>query len=306
MWEGSGLLRLPIPARPPALWSLGAAGRAQHWQLCVSVSRRARCLCPGTRLLVCVVGVGAPVFRTGFPCLLLWRPAAVLPLSAGGHAGLHVPRGLGASAGAPAGTPAGGGDRLPGERAREEGEDEGPWAGPRTGLWVVSVLGGDVAAPQCGLGRGDSAVTAALMPESRGLGTGAQGWGAAGRQRQTHSCALGREPWCRGSERLVRILLRLLIQAGYELNVQDHNGWTPLHAAAHWGVKEACSILAEALCDMDVRNKLVSGRPQRHPGARGGKALSSGQACHLEQAPPAARALHLPHPPTYTHIRLVT
>lgn len=52
--------------------------------------------------------------------------------------------------------------------------------------------------------------------------------------------------------------LRLLIQAGFNLNVQDNDGWTPLHAAAHWGVKEACSILAEALCDMDIRNKLVS------------------------------------------------
>ncbi|XP_051060010.1 protein phosphatase 1 regulatory subunit 12B [Phodopus roborovskii] len=51
-------------------------------------------------------------------------------------------------------------------------------------------------------------------------------------------------------------VLRLLIQAGYELNVQDHDGWAPLHAAAHWGLKEACSILAEALCDMDIRNKL--------------------------------------------------
>ncbi|XP_036210639.1 protein phosphatase 1 regulatory subunit 12B isoform X6 [Myotis myotis] len=51
-------------------------------------------------------------------------------------------------------------------------------------------------------------------------------------------------------------VLRLLIQAGYDLDVQDHDGWTPLHAAAHWGVKEACSILAEALCNMDVRNKL--------------------------------------------------
>ncbi|KFZ45333.1 Protein phosphatase 1 regulatory subunit 12B, partial [Antrostomus carolinensis] len=50
--------------------------------------------------------------------------------------------------------------------------------------------------------------------------------------------------------------LRLLIQAGFNLNVQDNDGWTPLHAAAHWGVKEACSILAEALCDMDIRNKL--------------------------------------------------
>ncbi|OPJ75523.1 hypothetical protein AV530_018655 [Patagioenas fasciata monilis] len=55
-------------------------------------------------------------------------------------------------------------------------------------------------------------------------------------------------------------VMRLLIQAGFNLNVQDNDGWTPLHAAAHWGVKEACSILAEALCDMDIRNKLVSTR----------------------------------------------
>ncbi|KAL8179207.1 UNVERIFIED_CONTAM: hypothetical protein K2H54_061701 [Gekko kuhli] len=53
-------------------------------------------------------------------------------------------------------------------------------------------------------------------------------------------------------------VMRLLIQAEFGVNVQDSDGWTPLHAAAHWGVKEACSILAEALCDMDIRNKLVS------------------------------------------------
>ena len=58
--------------------------------------------------------------------------------------------------------------------------------------------------------------------------------------------------------------LRLLIQAGFNLNVQDNDGWTPLHAAAHWGVKEACSILAEALCDMDIRNKLVSEHRRWH------------------------------------------
>ncbi|XP_058031377.1 protein phosphatase 1 regulatory subunit 12B isoform X2 [Ahaetulla prasina] len=51
-------------------------------------------------------------------------------------------------------------------------------------------------------------------------------------------------------------VMRLLIQAGFNVNVQDNDGWTPLHAAAHWGVKEACTILAEALCDMDIRNKL--------------------------------------------------
>ncbi|XP_063153434.1 protein phosphatase 1 regulatory subunit 12B isoform X2 [Candoia aspera] len=51
-------------------------------------------------------------------------------------------------------------------------------------------------------------------------------------------------------------VMRLLIQAGFNVNVQDNDGWTSLHAAAHWGVKEACTILAEALCDMDIRNKL--------------------------------------------------
>ncbi|KAL7985410.1 hypothetical protein Chor_003980 [Crotalus horridus] len=52
-------------------------------------------------------------------------------------------------------------------------------------------------------------------------------------------------------------VMRLLIQAGFNVNIQDNDGWTPLHAAAHWGVKEACTILAEALCDMDIRNKLL-------------------------------------------------
>ncbi|XP_069095025.1 protein phosphatase 1 regulatory subunit 12B isoform X2 [Pleurodeles waltl] len=50
--------------------------------------------------------------------------------------------------------------------------------------------------------------------------------------------------------------MRLLIQAGYNLNVQDVDGWTPLHAAAYWGIKEACTILAEELCNMEIRNKL--------------------------------------------------
>lgn len=52
--------------------------------------------------------------------------------------------------------------------------------------------------------------------------------------------------------------LRLLIQAGYDVNIKDYDGWTPLHAAAHWGKDEACRILVENLCDMDVVNKMVS------------------------------------------------
>ena len=69
----------------------------------------------------------------------------------------------------------------------------------------------------------------------------------------------------RGVKVLAGSPLRLLVQAGCDLDVRDHDGWTPLHAAAHWGVKEACSILAEALCNMDARNKLVS-TPGLHKG----------------------------------------
>uniref|UniRef100_A0A7M4E6L0 Protein phosphatase 1 regulatory subunit n=1 Tax=Crocodylus porosus TaxID=8502 RepID=A0A7M4E6L0_CROPO len=49
---------------------------------------------------------------------------------------------------------------------------------------------------------------------------------------------------------------RLLIQAGYDVNIKDYDGWTPLHAAAHWGKEEACRILVENLCDMEAVNKV--------------------------------------------------
>lgn len=50
---------------------------------------------------------------------------------------------------------------------------------------------------------------------------------------------------------------RLLIQAGYDVNIKDYDGWTPLHAAAHWGKEEACRILVDNLCDMETVNKVV-------------------------------------------------
>lgn len=53
------------------------------------------------------------------------------------------------------------------------------------------------------------------------------------------------------------VCFRLLIQAGYDVNIKDYDGWTPLHAAAHWGKDEACRVLVENLCDMDVVNKVV-------------------------------------------------
>lgn len=53
------------------------------------------------------------------------------------------------------------------------------------------------------------------------------------------------------------LLCRLLIQTGYDVNIKDYDGWTPLHAASHWGKEEACRILVENLCDMDIINKMV-------------------------------------------------
>ncbi|XP_046390993.1 protein phosphatase 1 regulatory subunit 12C [Ischnura elegans] len=50
-------------------------------------------------------------------------------------------------------------------------------------------------------------------------------------------------------------VMRLLIQAGCDVDAQDFDGWTPLHAAAHWCVNEACELIVEdGLCDMDIKN----------------------------------------------------
>merc|ERR1712123_384914 len=49
-------------------------------------------------------------------------------------------------------------------------------------------------------------------------------------------------------------VINLLIQAGGEINQQDFDGWTPLHAAAHWAQREACGLLAENYVNMDIKN----------------------------------------------------
>ena len=41
------------------------------------------------------------------------------------------------------------------------------------------------------------------------------------------------------------------------MNVTDNDGWTPLHAAVHWGQEESCHILMEHMSDMDIKNKAV-------------------------------------------------
>lgn len=57
---------------------------------------------------------------------------------------------------------------------------------------------------------------------------------------------------------LISYFYSLLLEARSDINAQDLDGWTPLHAAAHWGQREAVEILAENMADMDVRNFVVS------------------------------------------------
>ncbi|KAM4650881.1 protein phosphatase 1 regulatory subunit 12C isoform 1-T1 [Discoglossus pictus] len=55
-------------------------------------------------------------------------------------------------------------------------------------------------------------------------------------------------------------VMRLLLQANFDPNLRDKDGWTPLHGAAHWGVEEACRLLVEHFCDMNALNN-VGQRP---------------------------------------------
>ncbi|CAL1539874.1 unnamed protein product [Lymnaea stagnalis] len=50
-------------------------------------------------------------------------------------------------------------------------------------------------------------------------------------------------------------VMNILLEAGADVNAEDFDGWTPLHAAAHWGQEEACKLLVDNMCDMSHKNK---------------------------------------------------
>ncbi|KAM6927155.1 protein phosphatase 1 regulatory subunit 12A isoform 2-T2 [Lycodopsis pacificus] len=49
-------------------------------------------------------------------------------------------------------------------------------------------------------------------------------------------------------------VLKVLLQCGVDVDSRDIDGWTPLHAGAHWGQEEVCSLLADNMCDMAAVN----------------------------------------------------
>lgn len=52
------------------------------------------------------------------------------------------------------------------------------------------------------------------------------------------------------------IVLRVLLEAGFYIDRKDADGWTPLHAAAHWEQFECCKILAAYGASFVTKNNL--------------------------------------------------
>ncbi|XP_058502576.1 protein phosphatase 1 regulatory subunit 12A isoform X2 [Solea solea] len=51
-------------------------------------------------------------------------------------------------------------------------------------------------------------------------------------------------------------VLKVLLQCRVDVDSRDTDGWTPLHAAAHWGQEEVCALLADHFCDMGAVNNV--------------------------------------------------
>uniref|UniRef100_A0A3Q3GYV4 Protein phosphatase 1 regulatory subunit n=1 Tax=Kryptolebias marmoratus TaxID=37003 RepID=A0A3Q3GYV4_KRYMA len=51
-------------------------------------------------------------------------------------------------------------------------------------------------------------------------------------------------------------VLKVLLQTEVDVDGRDIDGWTPLHAAAHWGQEEVCALLTDHMCDMTAVNNV--------------------------------------------------
>jgi ankyrin repeat protein len=49
----------------------------------------------------------------------------------------------------------------------------------------------------------------------------------------------------------------LLIRAGVNINSIDNDGWTPLHAAAHWDKHDIIKYLIDRNADLEAKNYAV-------------------------------------------------
>ena len=70
--------------------------------------------------------------------------------------------------------------------------------------------------------------------------------------------SLGAQSLCWFCHVAAHMFFSILLQAGVDINAKDNDGWSPLHAAAHWGQEESCKILAENMCDMEAKNLAVN------------------------------------------------
>ena len=52
-------------------------------------------------------------------------------------------------------------------------------------------------------------------------------------------------------------VIELLIRAGANVNAIDNDGWTPLHAAAHWDKHDIIAFLIDKHADLDIKNYAV-------------------------------------------------
>lgn len=49
----------------------------------------------------------------------------------------------------------------------------------------------------------------------------------------------------------------LLGSCGVEVDPLDFDGWSPLHASAHWGQTDAATMLVQNGANMDIKNYVV-------------------------------------------------